>query len=113
MFRCGKVGQAPDPHLGIACKDRASLAGKCASEALLVGRESGACSYFPLAPILLLLAQPNAGYGNGRVPNGVLYAHNCSHARFYFAYGSNMDFDQMKFRCPGAEYLGRSNAAQL
>ena len=26
--------------------------------------------------------------------------------KLYFAYGSNMDFDQMAFRCPGAEYLG-------
>lgn len=26
--------------------------------------------------------------------------------RLYFAYGSNMDFDQMEFRCPGAKFLG-------
>ncbi|MDO4499623.1 MAG: glutamate-cysteine ligase family protein [Coriobacteriaceae bacterium] len=26
--------------------------------------------------------------------------------RLYFAYGSNLDFDQMEFRCPGARYLG-------
>jgi gamma-glutamylcyclotransferase (GGCT)/AIG2-like uncharacterized protein YtfP len=26
--------------------------------------------------------------------------------KLYFAYGSNMDFDQMAYRCPGAEYLG-------
>jgi hypothetical protein len=26
--------------------------------------------------------------------------------KLYFAYGSNLDFDQMAHRCPGAEYLG-------
>lgn len=26
--------------------------------------------------------------------------------QFYFAYGSNLDFNQMAQRCPGAEYLG-------
>lgn len=29
--------------------------------------------------------------------------------QFYFAYGSNLDFNQMEQRCPGAEYLGAAS----
>lgn len=31
--------------------------------------------------------------------------------RFYFAYGSNLDFAQMKERCPQAEYVGAATLA--
>ena len=29
-------------------------------------------------------------------------------AKYYIAYGSNMDFEQMAYRCPHAEYVGTS-----
>ena len=29
-------------------------------------------------------------------------------ARYYLAYGSNLNMEQMKFRCPGAEVIGTS-----
>lgn len=29
-------------------------------------------------------------------------------AKYYIAYGSNMDFEQMAYRCPNAEYVGTS-----
>lgn len=29
-------------------------------------------------------------------------------AKYYIAYGSNMDFEQMAYRCPYAEYVGTS-----
>jgi hypothetical protein len=31
------------------------------------------------------------------------------HANLYFAYGSNMDMQQMKTRCPSAKFVGLSN----
>ena len=30
--------------------------------------------------------------------------------RYYFAYGSNMNLEQMKYRCPAAEVVGKCPA---
>ena len=37
------------------------------------------------------------------------FEHVKENSRLYFAYGSNLSFEQMKVRCPSAEFVGLSN----